>query len=94
MGLNGVASSSSPLIRHCRIDTNPGSKLRQIAVRVFDADHFGRLVCLIFPCPQGGPAESHECPLWVNNGLSRPTAATSAFGGKADEIGTITDIGI
>ena len=25
-----------------------------------------------------------ECPLWVNFGLSRPTAATSAFGGKAD----------
>jgi hypothetical protein len=34
-----------------------------------------------------------ECPLWVNFGLSRPTAATSAFRGKADEIGTITDIG-
>ncbi len=34
--------------------------------------------------------------LWrlrVNFGLSRPTAATSAFRGKADEIGTITDIG-
>ncbi len=30
---------------------------------------------------------------WVNNGLSRPTAVTSAFGCKADEIGTITDIG-
>ena len=29
----------------------------------------------------------------VNYGLSRPTAATSAFRGKADEIGTITDIG-
>jgi hypothetical protein len=26
-----------------------------------------------------------ECPSWVNNGLSRPTAATSAFRGKADE---------
>ncbi len=34
-----------------------------------------------------------ECPSWVNFGLSRPTAATSAFRGKADEIGTITDIG-
>ena len=33
------------------------------------------------------------CLLWVNFGLSRPTAATSAFRGKADEIGTITDIG-
>ncbi len=30
---------------------------------------------------------------WVNYGLSRPTAATSAFRGKADEISTITDIG-
>jgi hypothetical protein len=29
----------------------------------------------------------------VNFGLSRPTAATSAFRGKADEIGTITDNG-
>ncbi len=34
-----------------------------------------------------------ECPSWVNNGLSQPTAATSAFRGKADEISTITDIG-
>ena len=25
-----------------------------------------------------------ECPSWVNFGLSRPTAATSAFGGEAD----------
>ncbi len=25
-----------------------------------------------------------QCPSWVNFGLSRPTAATSAFRGKAD----------
>ena len=35
-------SSSSPLIRHCQIDTNLSSKLRQIASSVFDADHSGR----------------------------------------------------
>ena len=34
-----------------------------------------------------------ECPFRVNFGLSRPTAATSAFRGEADEIGTKTDIG-
>ncbi len=33
-----------------------------------------------------------ECPSWVNFGLSRPTAATSAFRGKADEIGVKADI--
>ncbi len=33
-----------------------------------------------------------ELPLRVNYGLSRLTAATSAFRGKADEISTITDI--
>jgi hypothetical protein len=27
-----------------------------------------------------------ECLLWVNFGLSRPTAATSAVGGKADAL--------
>jgi hypothetical protein len=35
-----ITSSSSFLIRHCRTDTNPGSKLRQIAARVFDTDHY------------------------------------------------------
>jgi hypothetical protein len=42
----------------------------------------------------GHEIQSSECPLWVNFGLSRPTAATSAFGGKADEIGTKADEGL
>ncbi len=33
------------------------------------------------------------CRLWVNNGLSRPTAATSAFRGKADANDAKADIG-
>ncbi len=35
----------------------------------------------------------HECPLWVNFGLSRPTSATSGVGGKADENSAKPDIG-
>ncbi len=34
-----------------------------------------------------------ECPSRVTNGPFRPLLQTSEVGGKADEIGTITDIG-
>ncbi len=37
-------------------------------------------------------ARKSQCPLWVNFGLSRPTAATSAPEGEADEIRAKADV--
>ncbi len=48
----------------------------------------------IYPWSRTERIQRQRLPLWVNYGLSRPTAARFALGGKADQISGKADIAI